>query len=59
MKLIDSSVIFEPVDFIFNLLNVLVTKHFLFSLMKLSNLSRAPCTYICNDNRVVQKVMSF
>ena len=36
MKLVDSSVISEPVEFIFNLLNV-VTKHFLFSLMKLSN----------------------
>ena len=28
MKLVDSSVIFEPVEFIFNLLNVVVTKHF-------------------------------
>ena len=35
MKLVDSSVISEPVEFIFNLLNVVVTKHFLFSLMKL------------------------
>ena len=39
MKLVDCSVIFEPVEFIFNLLNVVVSKHFLFSLMKLSNLS--------------------
>ena len=29
MKLLVSSVISEPVDFIFNLLNVVVTKHFL------------------------------
>ena len=28
MKLVDSSVISEPVEFIFNLLNVVVTKHF-------------------------------
>ena len=33
MKLVDSSVISEPVEFIFNLLNVAVTKHILFSLM--------------------------
>ena len=32
MKLVDSSVISEPVEFIFNLLNVAVTKHlFVFS----------------------------
>ena len=28
MKLVDSSVIFKPVEFIFNLLNVVVTMHF-------------------------------
>ena len=28
MKLVDSSVISEPVEFIFNLLNVVVTMHF-------------------------------
>ena len=39
MKLVVSSVISEPVKFIFNLLNVVVTKHFLFYLIKLSNLS--------------------
>ena len=37
MKLVDISVISEPVEFIFNLLNVVDTKHFLFSLTKLSN----------------------
>ena len=46
MKLVDSSVISVPVEFIFNLLCFVVTKHFLFSLMKLSNLSRTPCIYI-------------
>ena len=29
MKLVDSSVIFEPDEFILNLLNVVVTEHFL------------------------------
>ena len=28
MKLVDSSVIFQLVEFVFNLLNVVVTKHF-------------------------------
>ena len=46
MKLVDSSVISEPVEFIFNLSNVVVIKHFLFFVMKLSNLSRAPCIYL-------------
>ena len=46
MKFVDSSVISEPVEFIFNLLNVVVTKKFLFSLMKLSNLFKTPCIYI-------------
>ena len=46
MKLVDSSVISEPAEYIFNLLDVVVTKHFLFSPMKLSNLSRTPCIYI-------------
>ena len=46
MKIVDSSVISKPVEFIFNLLNIVVTKHFLFSPMKLSNLSRTPCIYI-------------
>ena len=32
MKLVDSSVISEPVEFIFNLLNVVTTKHFFFLL---------------------------
>ena len=45
MRRFDSSVLSEPVEFIFNLLIVVVTKHFLFSLMKLSNLSRT-CIYI-------------
>ena len=39
MKLVDSSVISMSVELIFYLLNVVVTKHFLFSLMKLSSLS--------------------
>ena len=39
MKLVDSSVISDSVEFIFNLLNVVVIKQFLFFLMKLSNLS--------------------
>ena len=30
MKLVDCSVISEPVDLIFNLLNVVVSKHFFF-----------------------------
>ena len=50
MKLVDSSVISEPVEFIFNLLNVVLTKHFLFSYMKLSNYSEHPvhiCMCIC------------
>ena len=40
MKLVDSSVISETVEFIFNLLNVVLNKHFLLSLMKLSTLSK-------------------
>ena len=53
MKLVDCSVIPESVEFILNLLNVVVTKHFFFSLMKLSNLSQITCIciymsmYIC------------
>ena len=39
MKLVDSSVISEPVEFIFDVFNVVVIKHFLFSIVKLSNLS--------------------
>ena len=35
MKLVDSSVISEPVEFIFDLLSVVGTKHFLFAPMKL------------------------
>ena len=46
MKLVDSSVISEPVEFILNLLNVVATKHFLFSHLKMSNLSRTPYIYI-------------
>ena len=38
MKRVDSRVISEPVEFIFNLLNVVVTKHLLFSHMKQSDL---------------------
>ena len=43
MKPVDISVISESVQFIFNLLNVVDTKHFLFPLMKRVNLSRTPC----------------
>ena len=46
MKLVDKSVISVPVEYIFNLLSVVVTKHFLFSLMKLLILSRTPCIYV-------------
>ena len=42
MKIVDSSVISELVEFIFNLLDVVATKHSLLSLMKLSNLSENP-----------------
>ena len=57
MKLVDSSVIPEPVEFIFNLLSVVVTKHFLFSLIyvyvviivyKNSNISNSNKYNICN-----------
>ena len=56
MKLVDSSVISEPVEFIFSLLNVVVTKHFLSSLIKLSNLFRSPCVYIYTDIYVCMHV---
>ena len=46
MKLADRSVISDPVEFILNVLNVVST--FLFSPMKLSNLSRTPCINIYN-----------
>ena len=45
MNLVDSSVISEPFEFIFNLLNAVVTKQFFLSPKKLSNLSRTPCIY--------------
>ena len=45
MKHVDSSVISEPVEFIFNLSNVSVTKDFLLSPMKLSNLSQTHCIF--------------
>ena len=47
MNLLDSSVISEPVESIVNLLNVVVAKHFLFSLMKLSNLLQKLLHVLC------------
>ena len=46
VRLVDSSVISEHVELIFNLLNVVVAKHFMFSLMKLSNLSGTLSIYV-------------
>ena len=49
MKLVDSSVIFEPVEFIFNVLNVFVAKHFFVlsyeSVKFIPNVGMCMCAY--------------
>ena len=51
MKLVNSSVISEPVEFILNLLNVVITKHFfLFSYEAVKYIPIYIYIYVCVDD---------